>query len=133
MWPAYSPSMAMWMMVPTLWQSRYSMPSCFMSLALPAATLRAVHLGHDAVAADLLDVRHAAAVDRLAVGLLQALADRDGTRRISASAAYSSSFARVQLVVVHGRDLEHALRQGAGLVKDDDLRLGQGLPDSWSP
>ena len=33
----------------------------------------------------------------------------------------------VQLVVVDGRDLKHALRQGAGLVKHDDLRCGKGL------
>ena len=35
--------------------------------------------------------------------------------------------AKQQLVVVDGRDLKHALRQGAGLVKHDDLRCGKGL------
>ena len=57
MCPAYLPSMAMWMMVPTLWQSMViGSPSFLMSLALPAATAMAVYPGRDAVAADLLDI-----------------------------------------------------------------------------
>ena len=37
--PAYRPSMAMWMMVPTLRQGIYGMPSRSISLSLPAATV----------------------------------------------------------------------------------------------
>ena len=40
MCPAYRPSMAMWMMVPTLWQLMYGMPRRSISLPLPAATER---------------------------------------------------------------------------------------------
>lgn len=39
MWPAYCPSTAMWMIVPTLWQSWYGMFSWVISLLLPAATV----------------------------------------------------------------------------------------------
>ena len=38
MWPAYLPSMAMWMIVPTLWHGINGMPRWSMSLSLPAAT-----------------------------------------------------------------------------------------------
>ena len=37
-WPAYWPSRARWMMVPTLWQSCQAMPSFSMSLSLPTYT-----------------------------------------------------------------------------------------------
>ena len=37
--PAYCPSTAMWMIVPTLWQSWYGMFSWVISLLLPAATV----------------------------------------------------------------------------------------------
>ena len=95
MWPAYLPSMAMWMMVPTLWQGMYGTPSRSISLSLPAATGMAVHLGDDAVAADLLDIRHPAAVDLLAVGPLQALADGVG------GGALRQSGVLQQLLVLH--------------------------------
>ena len=44
---------------------------------------------------------------------------------LSASAAYSTSFASLYLAVVDAVDLENALGQGAGLIKDHGLDLGQ--------
>ena len=86
----------------------------------------AVNGRRDAVAADLLDIRNTAAVDRLSIGLLQAPAD--GMRRGAfCQRGIFQHFIGVQLVMMDGRDLKHALRQGAGLVKHDDLRCGKGL------
>ena len=86
----------------------------------------AVNGRRDAVAADLLDIRNTAAVDRLSIGLLQAPAD--GMRRGAfCQRGIFQHLIGVQLVVMDGRDLKHALRQGAGLVKHDDLRCGKGL------
>ena len=86
----------------------------------------AVNGRRDAVAADLLDIRNTAAVDRLSIGLLQALADGMGRGALGQRGIFQHLIC-VQLVVVDGRDLKHALRQGAGLVKHDDLRCGKGL------
>ena len=86
----------------------------------------AVNGRRDAVAADLLDIRNTAAVDRLSIGLLQALADGMGRGALGQRGIFQHLIG-VQLVVVDGRDLKHALRQGAGLVKHDDLRCGKGL------
>ena len=80
----------------------------------------------DAVAADLFDTCNAAAVNGLAVGLLQALADRMGRGALGQRGIFQHLIG-VQLVVVDGRDLKHALRQGTGLVKHDDLCCGKGL------
>ena len=38
MCPAYCPSMAIWMIVPTLWQPINGMPRSAISLSLPAST-----------------------------------------------------------------------------------------------
>ncbi len=83
-----------------------------------------IDLGVDAVAADLFNIGHAAAVDLLAVGLLQALADgmRGGAFR---QRGVFQKLLLVERAVVNGGDLKDALRQRTGLVEDDDLRLGQ--------
>ena len=47
----------------------------FHQLVVANGDLHPIDRGGQAVAADLLDIGHAAAVDRLAVGPLQALAD----------------------------------------------------------
>ena len=78
----------------------------------------AVHSRRHAVAADLLDVGHAAAVDRLAIGLLQAPAD--GMRRgaLGQRGVLDQLFI-LQRAVMHAAHLKHAARQRAGLVKHD--------------
>ena len=85
-----------------------------------------VHHRRDAVAAELLNVRHTAAVDGLAVGALEALTDGMGggalrQRRIL------QQLLLVHVAVVHRRDLEHAPGQGAGLVEYHGLYLRQRL------
>ena len=85
-----------------------------------------VDRGGDAVAADLLNIGDAAAVNFLSIRFLQTLADRVrrgafGQRRIFQQLLFG------QRAVMHGCDLEDALRQRAGLVEDDDLRPGESL------
>ena len=84
----------------------------------------AVHHGGNALAADLLNVAHAVAVDGLAVGALEALADgvRGGTFR--QRRVFQQLFV-LHLAVVNAADLENALRQRAGFVKDDRFDLRQ--------
>ena len=86
----------------------------------PAATACAVDLGGDAVAADLLNIGNAAAVDLLAVGPLEALAD-GVRRRAFGQRRVFQQLLLVQRAVVNAGDLKHALGQRAGLVKDDAL------------
>ena len=98
----------------------------FHQLAVACGDRVPVDRGGDAVAAELFDVRHAAAVDFLSVGLLQTLADgmrgrAFGQRRVFQQLLLS------QRAVVDSRDLKHAARQRPGLVEHDDLRCGQGL------
>ena len=83
-----------------------------------------IDLCFDAVAADLFNIRHAAAVDLLAVGLLEALADgmRGGALR---QRGVFQKLLLVERAVVNGGDLKDALRQRTGLVENDDPRLGQ--------
>ena len=82
----------------------------------------AVHLGGDAVAADLLNVAHTVAVDGLAVGALEALADGVGGGTFRQRRVFQQLFV-FHLAVVNAADLENALRQRAGLVKDDRFDL----------
>lgn len=98
----------------------------FHQLAVARGDRVPVDRGGDAVAAELFDVRHAAAVNFLAIGLLQTLADgvrggAFGQRRVFQQLLFS------QRAVVDSRDLKHAARQRPGLVEHDDLRCGQGL------
>ena len=79
-----------------------------------------------AAAAALFDACHAGAVERDAAGLLQALADRVRGRALGKRRVFKQLVV-LHRAVVHARDLEHALRERAGLVEDDDLGLGQGL------
>ena len=109
------------------------MPSCSMSLPLPAATAWPSTTAVTPWPLISSNVRHAAAVDGLAVGAAARLLLMGWEEAHSASAAYSSSFSLVHVAVVHRRDLEHAPGQGAGLVEHHDLRLRTASPDSWSP
>jgi len=98
----------------------------FHQLAVACGDRVPVDRGGDAVAAELFDVRHAAAVNFLAIGLLQTLADgvrggAFGQRRVFQQLLLG------QRAVVDSRDLKHAARQRPGLVEHDDLRCGQGL------
>ena len=79
-----------------------------------------------AAAAALFNACHAGAVERDAAGLLQALADRVRGRALGERRVFKQLVV-LHRAVVHARDLEHALRERAGLVEDDDLGLGQGL------
>ena len=95
-------------------------PELFHELAVACGDGMAVDLRGDAVAADLFDLRHAAAVDLMPVGLLQTLAD--GVR--GSAFGQRGVFEQLLLIdraVVNSGDLKHALRQRAGLVKDHDL------------
>ena len=82
-----------------------------------------VDLRENAPAADLFNVRDAAAVDLFSVRLLQALADGMG-RGALGKRRVLEKFLLLQRAVVDGADLKDALGQGAGLIKDDgpDLR-----------
>ena len=95
-------------------------------LAVAGGHLMAVHYGLDAVAADLLDIRDPVTVDGSAIRLLQALADGVGGGALGQGGVFQQ-LVLVHLVVVDGGDLEHALGQGAGLVKDHTFGVGQLL------
>ena len=83
------------------------------------------HRGH-AAAAVLLNVRDAGAVQRTAGSLLQALADGVRGRALGKRRVFEQLFLRHR-AVMHGADLENALRERAGLVEYDGLRPGEGL------
>ena len=91
-------------------------------LVVAGSDRNAVDLCKNASAADLFNVRDAAAVNFLAICFLQALADgvRRGTlgkRRIL------EKLFLLHRAVVNGADLKHAFRQRAGLIEDDGLDL----------
>ena len=108
------------MIVPTLWQSRY-MPSPSNSISFVVARRYIVMpstLATDALAAELLNVRYAVAVDLPAVCFLQALADGMGGRALRQRRIFKQPFL-LHLAVMDAVDLKDALRQRAGLVKHD--------------
>ena len=81
-----------------------------------------IHFCHDAVSADLLDIRHAAPVDFFTVCPLQAPAD--GMRRSTLrQCRVLQQLFPVHLVMVDFIDFKHTLGQSAGLVKHNILRL----------
>ena len=91
-------------------------------LVVAGSDRNTVDLCKNASAADLFNVRDAAAVNFLAICFLQALADgvRRGTlgkRRIL------EKLFLLHRAVVNGADLKHAFRQRAGLIEDDGLDL----------
>ena len=95
-------------------------------LLVPDGDGVAVDRRADALAAALLDVGHAAAVDGLAVGALEALAD--GVRRGAlGQRGVFDELLRRDRVVVDRADLEDALGQGAGLVEDHGVGLREDL------
>ena len=98
----------------------------FHQLAVACGDRVPVDRGGDAVAAELFDVRHAAAVNFLAIGLLQTLADGVRGGAFGQRCVFQQLLLR-QRAVVDSRDLKHAARQRPGLVEHDDLRCGQGL------
>ena len=95
-------------------------------LAVAGGDGYAVHLGSDAVAAELLHIRDAAAVNGPAVGALQAFADGMGGGALRQRRVLQQ-LGLVHLVVVDGGDLEHAPGQGAGLIEHHALYLRQRL------
>ena len=95
-------------------------------LVVAGGDLNSIYLGDNAVAADLFDIRDAAAVDLLAVGALETLADRMGGGTFGESCVLKQLFL-LDRCVVHGADLEYALGQRAGLVKHNSLDLRQSL------
>ena len=99
-------------------------PQPFHELVVSRGHLHAVHLGDDAIAADLLNVGNPAAVDFPAVGFPQTLADGMGGSALGQGGVLHQP-GLVHLVVMDAVDLKHALRQGAGLVKDNRSGLGQ--------
>ena len=85
-----------------------------------------VNLRENAPAADLFDIRDAAAVNFFAIRLLQALADGMG-RGALGKRRVLQKLLLLQRAVVDGADLKDALRQRAGLIKDDGLDLRECL------
>ena len=86
----------------------------------------AVHPGHDAVAADLLHISDPAAVDMLAVGLLDAFGDGMAGGAFHVGRVFQQLLRR-QRALVHRFHGEIALGDGAGLVKGHRPHLRQGL------
>ena len=95
-------------------------------LAVAHGYVGAVHLGGDAIAADLLHVRDTVAVDLAAVGPLEALADGMGGGALRQSGVLQNLLLG-HGVVVNAGDVKDALGQGAGLVKDHHTGFGEGL------
>ena len=85
-----------------------------------------VDLRENAPAADLFNVRDAAAVDLFSVRLLQALADGMG-RGALGERCVLEKLLLLHRAVVDGADLKDALRQCAGLIEDDGLDLRECL------
>ena len=95
-------------------------------LAVARPDFLAVHLGTHAPAGELLHLAHPGGVQRLAPGLFEGAGD--GVIRV----AFRQGGQLQQLLLadalrVDGGDLEHALGEGAGLVKDHQLRVRQHL------
>ena len=80
----------------------------------------AVDLRENAPAADLFDIRDAAAVNFFAIRLLQALADGMGRGALGKRRVLEKLFL-LHRAMVDGADLKHALGQRAGLIEDDGL------------
>lgn len=78
--------------------------------------LHAVHLGNDAVSADLLNIADTGAIRFLSIGPLQALADRVGRRAFCQRGIFHQLFI-IHLIVMDTVDLKYSLCQGAGFIK----------------
>ena len=84
--------------------------------------LRPVHPACDAVTADLLNIRHQAAINLRAVCALQASADGVGRGALR----HGGELQKLRILhraVVHAAHLEDAFGQRAGLVKNDGFHL----------
>ena len=88
--------------------------------------VHAVHFCSDAVPADLLNIRHAAAVDLFPVCALEAFADGMGGGTLCQRRVFQQLLS-VHFVVVDFINFKHTLGQCAGLVKYDIFRLRQDL------
>ena len=93
-------------------------------LVIACGNFYTVHLGNHTVAADFLNVGYPAAVDRLAVGTLQAAADGVRGRTLCKGGQFEQFFV-LELVVMDAADLKYALRERAGLVKHNGFDLRQ--------
>ena len=81
-----------------------------------------IHFCHDAVSADLLDIRHAAPVDLFTVCPLQAPADGMRRSTLRQCRVLEQSFL-FHLIVMDCVDFKHTLGQSACLIKYNILRL----------
>ena len=134
MWPMYSPSSDTCRMVPVSSQSRQSTPHALMSLSLPTYTTCSVDPRAHAVAALLLHVVDALLVDGPRSRPRAPTARWDGSEYASACAAMDSSSVGVDAGGgVHGRHVERAVGERAGLVEHDGLGLAQASPGSCCP
>ena len=89
-----------------------------------------IHQGGDALAADLPDICHPAAVNFLPVGPLQAAADGVGGGAFRQGGVLDQRRAGVGTAFfVNGADLKNPLGQGAGFIEDHIARLGQGFQE----
>ena len=94
--------------------------------AIARGHLLPVHGSNHTIAADLLNVFHAAAVDGLAVGLLQALADGMG-RSALGQRRILHQLGVLYLAVMDAVHFKHATRQRTRFVEHHDFGLGQGF------
>ena len=97
------------------------------ALFIQALEDQGVHRGADAVSGNLLHVRHPCGIQRRPAGGLQG--QRDGVIGpvLRQSGGLEELFLCIGFLGVDGGDGEGAPGQGAGLVKDHGLRMGQGL------
>ena len=93
-------------------------------LVIACGDFHTVHLGNHTVAADLLNVGYPAAIDRLAVGTLQAAANGVRGRTLCERSQFEQLFV-LELVVMDAADLKHTLSERAGLVKHNGFDLRQ--------
>ena len=87
----------------------------------------AVHLGHDAVAGDLLHVSHPAGLHFLFAGLPQGHGNGMGGILLRQGGVFQHLVLGKARLGMDGGDGEGALCQGAGLVEHHGVRLGQLL------
>ena len=95
-------------------------------LVVARGDAHAIHRGEHSAAADLLDVGDAGAVGFLAVVAADALADGVGGGALGQSGVLDELVV-AERAVVDAADLEHAAGDGAGLVEDHGLDLGERL------
>ena len=93
-------------------------------LAVAHGHLLSVDQGHDAMAGAFLDILHAAVVLLVGVGVPQRHGNGMGGVPLHVGGQVKE-FLLVNHFRMNGRHFEHALGEGAGLVKDHGLQTGQ--------